>query len=384
MSNGTASTRPVFLYVNCDDDPAVSGVKKPEHFSLQSILLICPEIRGLGTSSEFVNNISDPNVVPISPHHSYRIPLPEDGTARRMSNAPSSTPSSSNSSRSSNTSRDQSKEPHPYQPSPPAVTVQHPLPKDYPVERCFAWRTTTFRSLADDTKLTTTVCWRRAFETSDFGINYPSHHPRHSTPKSNKEDPPQTQPSFAQATNVSLPTSVALDPNPGPPPPELSFLRGRSLEIRTSEDSPVPPKWTTPPTAFKIGPPLGSDKLLRAYELRPAMLGFKWRSENGDYVYMISLGHLHHNIRSHFARKFDRLFGPTTRLVDRVTNRVYDSFASGKQYEAWNIVWNRLASGEGAKLWVKLCDQVGVMSERSKAAAAKKDDSEDRNTRPKI
>ena len=99
-----------------------------------------------------------------------------------------------------------------------------------------------------------------------------------------------------------------------------------------------------------------------------------WKSKNwsrGGYHYYMPIGLFHYRIYQSVARHLDRTYGPTVRLVNKTSERLHDSFSSGKQMEAWAFIWNRFATAEGAKLWVRLCDQVRVISERSK-----KDDDE--------
>lgn len=93
-----------------------------------------------------------------------------------------------------------------------------------------------------------------------------------------------------------------------------------------------------------------------------------------SYHYCLPLGVVHHRIYRSIADHVDRVYGPTIRLLRRTTKRIHDSFASGKQQEAWSLIWRRVSSADGAKLWVRMCNHAREASERAKEV--KKDDSD--------
>lgn len=71
------------------------------------------------------------------------------------------------------------------------------------------------------------------------------------------------------------------------------------------------------------------------------------------------------------ARHFDRTYGPTVRLLSSASERIHQSYATGKQREAWALVWKRFEDAEGLKLWARMVGQLRVMSSKD---ADKKDD----------
>lgn len=85
---------------------------------------------------------------------------------------------------------------------------------------------------------------------------------------------------------------------------------------------------------------------------------------------------IHHKIYSALSHTVQSIYAPALRLGTSMTNRVQNSYESGKQYEAWNLIWERVSKGEPLKLGHKLLGQIPIMAERSKEAAAKREEEE--------
>jgi len=263
---------------------------------------------------------------------------------------------------------------------PPIVSVEETPQTDIPFRQCFTWRKSTLRTEWEKREIMTTVCFRKLAPPrpkipltalSQFAV----------VPSSTSFRTLAENKSTAAEDSTPL---QAKGKEPEQPPWEIPFLERRLLEIHVFDNTKMPDRLDNVPQGnislqvypngtFKRLEPGKNSTLI---DFKETNLGFEHYDTLGGYHFYAPIGLFHHRVYNTVASHLDRTYGPAVRMVTQTSNRVRESYATGKQQEAWDIIWTRLSNAEGAKLWVRMWDRaVG-------ADKTKDDDKKDGSDKP--
>ncbi|KAG9050913.1 hypothetical protein FS837_001087 [Tulasnella sp. UAMH 9824] len=259
---------------------------------------------------------------------------------------------------------------------PPVMQVTVPQGIDVPFRSCFIWRQWSTRTELMKHEIHSTVCWRKiAAEPSNPPPRFPTVLPP-PPPTLVIGDLPATQSQRVPARRT--PTEQQQDSSQGTPQErlkELPLLKARMIEYHSHADTPIRTATQQPVTLRVRSYPDGgfrgieiSDPGPTPYvqDFRETVLGYEFYDNLGGYHFYMPIGLIHHRIYQSVAHHFDRAYGPTVRLLNKTSDRIQTSYTSGKQFEAWGIIWNRMTSAEGLKLWGRMLDKARTITSRSK------------------
>ncbi|KAG9008972.1 hypothetical protein FRB94_005538 [Tulasnella sp. JGI-2019a] len=261
---------------------------------------------------------------------------------------------------------------------PTVVSVKTPDPADVPLSTCIAWNQSTIRSQLTKRHKTITVCWTRLPKQQPVREKPPLPVPvspltsammgfhRPTSLKAN-ELPAELD----RSSKSSISGVVESPPSEETSPKEIPFLSGTLLAVHVHNNLPAPPPFSVGPVLYPNGAVRGVSVRPAADDMKDTTLGCEWHDSSGGYHYYVPMGIIHHRIYDAMVRSLQSIYAPALRLATSTTNRLQTSYSSGKQFEAWGIIWDRVSTGQGIALGGKLLNQVQVISKRSKEAARK-------------
>ncbi|KAG8849966.1 hypothetical protein FRB96_000571 [Tulasnella sp. 330] len=265
---------------------------------------------------------------------------------------------------------------------PTVFTVNNPAPADVPLSTCVSWNQSTIRTQLTKRHKIVTVCWTRLPKQEPAREKPAMVVPMSALMNLGRPSPP----SAGNGSNAELDATGyekretvagALKTEPPvdePSPREIPFLSGSLLAVHVHNNLPSPPPFSVGAVRYPNGVVRGVSVRPAADDLKDTALGSEWHDPSGGYHYYIPMGIIHHRAYDAMIRSLQSIYAPALRLMTFATGRLQTSYSSGKQFEAWSIVWDRVSTGQGIALGGKLLNQIQVISERSREAARKEEE----------